>query len=106
MCTVHSVDSSASGLIAVGINVPMWDKSLFSEYIDWGYIPLCSRGDCWGGILALFYDSLWGSRFGLTLGTSLLDHSMSGSRVIFEFLGNDFVNVNEVDVIFFYIYFL
>jgi hypothetical protein len=67
---------------------------------------LCSRGDCWGGILALFYDSLWGSRFGLTLGTSLLDHSMSGSRVIFEFLGNDFVNVNEVDVFFFYIYFL
>ena len=59
---------------------------------------MCSRGDCWGGILALFYDSLWGSRFGLTLGTSLLDHSMSGSRVIFEFLGNDLVNVSGGDV--------
>ena len=37
--------------------------------------------------------------FGLTVGTSLLvDHSMSGSRVIFEFLGNDFVNVSGGDV--------
>ena len=99
MCTVHSVDSSASGLIAVGINVPMWDKSLVSEYMHWGFIPLGTRGDCWGGILALFYDSLWGSRFGLTVGTSsMVGHSMSCSRVTLEFLGNDFVNVSGGDV--------
>ena len=72
MCTMHTVDSSASGLIAGGINVTTWDKSLVSKYVDWGFIPLCSRGDCWGGILALFYDSLWGSRFGFTVGTSFV----------------------------------
>ena len=84
----------------------MLNKSPVSEYVDWGFIPLCSRGGCVGGILPLFQESFWGSMFGLTVGTSLLvDHSMSGSRVIFEFLGNDFVNVNEVDVFFFYIYF-
>ena len=93
------MDLSASGLTAGVINVSMWDKSLVSEYMHWGFIPLCSRGDCWGGILALFYDSLWGSRFGFTVGTSLLvDHCMSGSRVILEFLGNDFVKESVGDV--------
>ena len=52
-----------------------------------------------GGILPLSQESFWGSMFGLTVGTSLLvDHSMSGSRVIFEFLGNDLVNVSGGDV--------
>ena len=99
MCTMHIVDSSASGLIAGVINMPMWDKSLVSEYIDWGFLPFCSRGDCGGGILPLSQDSFWGSRFGLTVGTSLLvGHSISCSRVILEFLGNDFVNVSGGDV--------
>jgi hypothetical protein len=96
---MHTVDSSASGLIAGVINMPMWDKSLVSEYIDWGFLPFCSRGDCGGGILPLSQDSFWGSRFGLTVGTSLLvGHSMSGSRVILEFLGNDFVKMSIGDV--------
>jgi hypothetical protein len=99
MCTEHTLDSSACLWIdSRGHKCARWDKSLVSEYVDWGYIPLCSRGDCWGGILALFHDSLWESRFGLTVGTSLLDHSMSGSRVILELLGNDFVNVSGGDV--------
>jgi hypothetical protein len=77
----------------------MLNKSPVSEYVDWGFIPLCSRGGCVGGILPLFQESFWGSMFGLTVGTSLLvDHSMSGSRVIFEFLGNDLVNVSGGDV--------
>jgi hypothetical protein len=76
-----------------------WDKSLVSEYIDWGFIPLCSRGGCVGGILPLSQDSFWGSRFGLTVGTSsMVGHSMSCSRVTLEFLGNDFVNVSGGDV--------
>ena len=91
----------ASRLTAGGINVTTWDKSLVSEYIDWGFIPLCSRGGCVGGILPLSQESFWGSRFGLTVGTSLLvDHCMSGSRVIFEFLGSDFGNVSEGDFFF------
>ena len=77
----------------------MLNKSPVSEYVDWGFIPLCSRGGCVGGILPLSQDSFWGSRFGLTVGTSLLvGHSMSGSRVILEFLGNDFVKVSIGDV--------
>ena len=80
-----------------------WDKSLVSEYIDWGFIPLCSRGGCVGGILPLSQDSFWGSRFGLTVGTSsMVGHSMSCSRVTLEFLGNDFVNVSGGDVFFLY----
>jgi hypothetical protein len=99
MYTEHTLDSFASGLIAGGINVSMWDKSLVSEYTDWGFLPLCSRGDSEGGILPLFQESFWGSRFWLPVGTSLLvGHSMSGSRVILQFLGNDFVKVSIGDV--------
>ena len=64
MCTMHTVDSSASGLIAGGINVTTWDKSLVSKYVDWGFIPLCSRGGCVGGILPLSRESFWGLGLG------------------------------------------
>ena len=79
--------------------MPMLTNLFIYVYIDWEVLPLGARGDCEGGTLAFSQESFWGSRLGILVGASLfVGNSMSGSRVIFEFLGNDLVNVSGGDV--------
>jgi hypothetical protein len=57
-----------------------------------GVLLLGARGDSEGGPLALSHLSLRGSRLGLTVGASfLVVNSMSGRRVILQFIGRDLV---------------
>ena len=52
MCMIRTLASSASGLIAGGICVPMLTNLFINVYIDWEVLPLGARGDCGGGTLA------------------------------------------------------
>jgi hypothetical protein len=80
----------------------MWDNSLVSVYIDWGVLVLGGRGDCGVGPVALSQESLWECRLKLTVSIIVGGNSMSGCRVIFEFLSSDFGN--RGDIFFFFVF--